>query len=129
MTGRRTSKRKSAPSATTSGLLRLALPPTFLFVAVALATLPYLTALLVSLGATLAAYAARYGFILGRTGIFVALGFPAAIWNITAGQNGFLTAALIGGTLGCWSGGRRSPVSASASSPTSRNSVCCFRWS
>ena len=32
--------------------------------------------------------------------LFLALGFPAALWNITAGQNGFLTAALIGGTLG-----------------------------
>src|SRR4029077_16687910 len=39
--------------------------------------------------------------ILGlRTGVLFALGFPAAIWNVTAGQNGFLTAALIGGTLG-----------------------------
>jgi arabinofuranan 3-O-arabinosyltransferase len=38
--------------------------------------------------------------ILRRTGIFVALGFPAALWNVTAGQNGFLTAALVGGTLG-----------------------------
>jgi glycosyl transferase family 87 len=36
----------------------------------------------------------------GRTGLLVACGFPAAIWNVTAGQNGFLTAALIGGTLG-----------------------------
>ena len=35
-----------------------------------------------------------------RTGVLFALGFPAAIWNVTAGQNGFLTAALIGGTLG-----------------------------
>jgi arabinofuranan 3-O-arabinosyltransferase len=76
-------------------------PPTFLFVAAALATLPYLIAALVWLAATLAAYAATLGGILGgRAGVFVALGFPAALWNITAGQNGFLTAALIGGTLG-----------------------------
>jgi arabinofuranan 3-O-arabinosyltransferase len=75
-------------------------PPTFLFVAAALATLPYLAAALVALLATLAAYVAALAGILGRTGIFVALGFPAALWNITAGQNGFLTAALIGGTLG-----------------------------
>src|SRR5580704_10786899 len=76
-------------------------PPTFLFVAAALATLPYLVALMVWLAATLAAYAATLGGILGgRTGVFFALGFPAAIWNVTAGQNGFLTAALIGGTLG-----------------------------
>jgi arabinofuranan 3-O-arabinosyltransferase len=76
-------------------------PPTFLFVAAALALLPYLAAMLVWLTATLAAYAAALGGILsGRTGVLFALGFPAAIWNVTAGQNGFLTAALIGGTLG-----------------------------
>jgi hypothetical protein len=75
-------------------------PPTFLFVAAALATLPFFVAVLVWLVATLAAYVAAMAGILGRTGVFVALGFPAALWNVTAGQNGFLTAALIGGTLG-----------------------------
>lgn len=76
-------------------------PPTFLFVAAALALLPYLAAMLVWLATTLAAYAATLGGILGgRTGVLFAVGFPAAIWNVTAGQNGFLTAALIGGTLG-----------------------------
>ncbi len=75
-------------------------PPPFLFVAAALATLPFVTAAIVSLLATLAAYVAALWGILGRSGIFVALGFPAALWNVTAGQNGFLTAALIGGTLG-----------------------------
>jgi hypothetical protein len=74
-------------------------PPPFLFVAVALATLPYLVSVLAALLATLAAYIAAMGGILGRTGIFAALGFPAVLWNVTAGQNGFLTAALIGGTL------------------------------
>ena len=39
-------------------------------------------------------------FSAAAPGSFVALGFPAALWNVTAGQNGFLTAALIGGTLG-----------------------------
>ena len=76
-------------------------PPTFLFVAVALATLPYLAAALLWLTTTLCAYVAAIAGILGwRTGVLVALGFPAALWNVTAGQNGFLTAALIGGTLG-----------------------------
>ncbi|HTZ01074.1 MAG TPA: glycosyltransferase family 87 protein [Xanthobacteraceae bacterium] len=75
-------------------------PPTFLFVAAALATLPFLAAAAVSLIASFALYVAALWNILGRTGIFVALGFPAALWNVTAGQNGFLTAALIGGTLG-----------------------------
>jgi hypothetical protein len=76
-------------------------PPTFLLVAAALATLPYLAASLVWLIATLIAYAANLAGILGsRAGIALALGFPAALWNVTAGQNGFLTATLIGGTLG-----------------------------
>jgi hypothetical protein len=75
-------------------------PPTFLFFAAALASLPFVAAALSSLIATLAAYVAAMACLLGRTGIFVALGFPAALWKVTAGQNGFLTAALIGGTLG-----------------------------
>jgi arabinofuranan 3-O-arabinosyltransferase len=75
-------------------------PPPFLFVAAVLALLPYLAAMLLWLVATLAAYAAALRNILGnRVGILVALGFPATIWNVTAGQNGFLTAALVGGTL------------------------------
>ncbi len=76
-------------------------PPMFLFVAAALALAPYLTAAVIWLAATLAAFAATLGRILGgRVGVFLALGFPAALWNVTAGQNGFLTATLIGGTLG-----------------------------
>ena len=76
-------------------------PPPAFFFAAALATLPYLVAAVIWLLTTLAAYAAAIAGILGlRTGVLFALGFPAAIWNVTAGQNGFLTAALIGGTLG-----------------------------
>jgi hypothetical protein len=76
-------------------------PPPAFFFAAGLAMLPYLVAALVWLLTTLAAYAAAIAGILGlRTGVLFALGFPAAIWNVTAGQNGFLTAALIGGTLG-----------------------------
>jgi arabinofuranan 3-O-arabinosyltransferase len=76
-------------------------PPPAFFFAAALATLPYLVAAIVWLLTTLAAYVAAIAGILGlRTGVLFALGFPAAIWNVTAGQNGFLTAALIGGTLG-----------------------------
>jgi arabinofuranan 3-O-arabinosyltransferase len=75
-------------------------PPPFLFVAAALALLPYLSAALIWLVATLCAYAATLRVILrDRIGIVLALGFPAAIWNVTAGQNGFLTATLIGGGL------------------------------
>jgi arabinofuranan 3-O-arabinosyltransferase len=75
-------------------------PPTFLFVAAALAALPYLVAAVVWQLATLTLYGATLAKILGaRTGIAVALGFPAVLWNVTAGQNGFFTTALIGGTL------------------------------
>jgi arabinofuranan 3-O-arabinosyltransferase len=75
-------------------------PPTFLFVAAALAALPYLAAAVAWLAATGAACAATLrGILRSRAGICLALGFPAALWNVTAGQNGFLTAALIGGTL------------------------------
>ncbi len=89
-------------------------PPPFLFVAAALATLPYLVAMIAWLTVTLAAYVAAMIGILGttlgrRTSTLVALGFPAALWNVTAGQNGFLTAALIGGTLGLL---ERQPVAA-----------------
>ena len=75
-------------------------PPTFLFAAAALALLPFTAAALVSLAVTLPLYAASIRGIAGnRAGWFLALGFPAVLWNVTAGQNGFLTAALIGGML------------------------------
>ena len=75
-------------------------PPTFLFAAASLALLPYAAAALAWLAATLCAYAVALRAIIGNNaGIFVALGFPAVLWNAAAGQNGFLTAALIGGTL------------------------------
>ncbi len=77
-------------------------PPTFLFVAAPLATLPYLAAWAVWLAITLPAYVAAVRAIIGeRIGIVLALGFPGVLWNISVGQNGFLTAALIGGTLIC----------------------------
>jgi hypothetical protein len=51
---------------------------------------------------TLPAYVAAVRTIIGeRLGIVLALGFPGVLWNISVGQNGFLTAALIGGTLVC----------------------------
>jgi len=75
-------------------------PPTFLFAAAALATLPYLAAWAAWLAITLPAYVAAVRAIVGeRIGIVLALGFPGVLWNISVGQNGFLTAALIGGTL------------------------------
>jgi len=75
-------------------------PPMFLFVAASLALLPYVAAAAIWLIVTLIPYLAVMRAIIGhRAGILFALSWPAALWNVTAGQNGFLTAALIGGTL------------------------------
>jgi len=46
---------------------------------------------------TLPAYVLAVRAIVGeRIGIVLALGFPGVLWNLSVGQNGFLTAALIG---------------------------------
>jgi arabinofuranan 3-O-arabinosyltransferase len=75
-------------------------PPTYFFVAVPLALLPFSVAAVMWLAATLPLYVVTVRAIVGaRAGILLALGFPALLWNTIAGQNGFLTAALIGGTL------------------------------
>jgi arabinofuranan 3-O-arabinosyltransferase len=75
-------------------------PPTYLFVAAALATLPYLAALLGCLAVTLPMYLAAVRTVMGeRLGILIACAFPAVMWNMLVGQNGFLTAALIGFVL------------------------------
>jgi hypothetical protein len=75
-------------------------PPTFLFVAAPLALLPLVPAMLAWLAITLPLYVASIRAIVGhRAGIALACGFPAVMWTITVGQNGFLTAALIGGAL------------------------------
>lgn len=84
-----------------SGAYRWHYPPPFLFAAALAAMLPYVPAGLAWLTATGALYAAAIRGIVGdRAGWLFALGFPGALWNVTAGQNGFLTTALIGGALG-----------------------------
>jgi hypothetical protein len=83
------------------GQYRWHYPPPFLFAAALAAMLPFVPAGLAWLAATGAAYAAAIRGIFGeRAGWLLALGFPGAIWNVSAGQNGFLTTALIGGALG-----------------------------
>ncbi|MEX0853146.1 MAG: glycosyltransferase family 87 protein [Bauldia sp.] len=75
-------------------------PPMFLFVAAVLALLPYGWALLVYMAVTFAAYLATLRAILPRPQtLLVAAAFPAVFVNLGHGQNGFLTAALIGGAL------------------------------
>jgi hypothetical protein len=83
------------------GAYRWHYPPPFLFAAALAAMLPFVPAGLAWLAATGAAYAVTIRGIIGhRIGWLFALGFPGALWNVTAGQNGFLTTALIGGALG-----------------------------
>jgi arabinofuranan 3-O-arabinosyltransferase len=50
---------------------------------------------------TLPAYAMTVRTIIGHhTGFLLACAFPAVLWNVSAGQNGFLTATFLGGALG-----------------------------
>ncbi|MCC6471174.1 MAG: DUF2029 domain-containing protein [Alphaproteobacteria bacterium] len=75
-------------------------PPAFLFVAAALAVLPYAPALVAWMALTLPLYMLAIRRILGDgIGYLAACAFPAALWNTAVGQNGFLTAALFGGGL------------------------------
>jgi len=75
-------------------------PPFFLMAAAALAALPYAWALLAWMVLTLPAYLAAMRAICPRPEtLLVAAAFPAVFNNIGHGQNGFLTAALLGGAL------------------------------
>jgi len=75
-------------------------PPPFLAVAALLARLPYAAAFIAWLAVTLPLYLVTIRAILReRIGWLVAGAFPALLPNIIPGQNGFLTASLIGGTL------------------------------
>jgi alpha-1,2-mannosyltransferase len=88
-------------------------PPFFLFIAGALALLPYGAALAIWQALTLGLYLLVMRAIAAplllhtenaRTGttadwLLLALAFPAVLINIGHGQNGFLTAALLGGAL------------------------------
>jgi alpha-1,2-mannosyltransferase len=87
-------------------------PPYFLFVAAALAWMPYGLALFVWQAITLGLYLLAIRGILktftpeGDTGasadplwLLLALAFPAVLINVGHGHNGFLTAALLGGGL------------------------------
>lgn len=75
-------------------------PPTFLLVAAALSMLSYATAYTVWALGTFPAYLIAIRAIVGdRIGYLLAAAFPAVLANFTIGQNGFVTAGLIGGTL------------------------------
>jgi alpha-1,2-mannosyltransferase len=75
-------------------------PPFFFAVAVVVAAFPYAWGLAIWLAASLAAYLAVIRAILARREtLLIAAAFPAVFVNIGHGQNGFLTAALLGGAL------------------------------
>jgi hypothetical protein len=75
-------------------------PPFFFLIAFLVASIPYAWGLSIWLVASLAAYLAAMRAILPRPEtLLVALAFPAVFVNIGHGQNGFLTAALLGGAL------------------------------
>ena len=75
-------------------------PPVFLFVAAVLALMPYAAAYLLWIFGTFPLYLAAVRAIVGeRAGYFLAAAFPAVLSNFIVGQNGFLSAALLGGSL------------------------------
>jgi hypothetical protein len=75
-------------------------PPFFFAVAFVVAAFPYAWGLAIWLAASLAAYLAVMRAILPRPETLLgAAAFPAVFVNIGHGQNGFLTAALLGGAL------------------------------
>jgi alpha-1,2-mannosyltransferase len=84
-------------------------PPFLLFIAAPLALLPYPAALILWQAATLAFYVWVIGAILqpirqsrpdlGYLWVLLALAFPAVFINLGHGQNGLLTAALLGAAL------------------------------
>ena len=75
-------------------------PPIFLFVAASLALLPYVTAAAVWLALTFPAYLmVVWAIVRHRAGILLACAYPGLLANAVVGQNGFLSAALLGGAL------------------------------
>ena len=75
-------------------------PPPFLFIAAFLAQFPYAVAFAGWVFASLVPYLVTMRALVGRPfGLVLGVAFPVFLANVVVGQNGFLTAALIGGTL------------------------------
>ena len=75
-------------------------PPTFFLVAAPLALLPFIAAYAAWMALTFSAYVAAMRAIVGdRAGFLLACAYPGILSNLVVGQNGFLTAALLGGSL------------------------------
>ena len=75
-------------------------PPPFLFVAATLASFPYVAAYMAWPLISFVPFALVMRGLVGRPfGWLLAAAFPVVLVNTLIGQNGFLTAALVGGTL------------------------------
>jgi arabinofuranan 3-O-arabinosyltransferase len=75
-------------------------PPTYLLLLAPLAMLPQITAFLTWQFATLlGCVAVVHRIVRHRAAIALLLASPFTAWNIFAGQNGFLTASLVGASL------------------------------
>ena len=75
-------------------------PPPFLFIATLLAKLPYAAAFAGWMVLSFIPYLLTIRALTDhRIGWAIACAFPVALVNVMIGQNGFLTASLIGGTL------------------------------
>lgn len=75
-------------------------PPLFLFVAAGLALLPYVVAFMTWVASTLAIYAVTiFGIARARVALILSCAAPAVFINAIGGQNGPLTAALLGASL------------------------------
>ena len=84
-----------------SGYYAWPYPPTYLFVAALVALFPYLTAYAGWVALTFPLYAFTLRWITGhRIGFLLAGAVPPVLATAIAGQNAFVTTALIGGTLG-----------------------------
>jgi arabinofuranan 3-O-arabinosyltransferase len=84
-----------------SGYYAWLYPPPFLSIAAILALLPYALAHVCWTVFTLPLYLATVRWLVGeRIGLLLAFAFPPVLGNIMVGQNGFLTATLVGGSVG-----------------------------
>lgn len=93
-----------------TGYLGWLYPPTVFFITVPLSLLPYASAFVLWVFSTFIAYLAAIRAIIGdRVGYFLAASFPAVLANFIIGQNGLLSASLIGGVLTLT---ERQPISA-----------------
>ena len=83
-----------------NGYLGWPYPPTVFFIVVPLSLLPYVNAFVLWVFCTFLAYLAAIRAIIGdRVGYLLAASFPAVLANFIVGQNGLLSASLIGGIL------------------------------